>query len=228
MARGHAEPRLAAARLGVAAGAGQRRPDRRQPAGRRRRGASSSPSSATACCSPASRCSCSRPCRPRCCRACRGSPRAARSPSSASGFRRLMTLVVAVGVVGTAGAFVLGPFVDRALSTTPSSAGAPWPCWRSAAPVYMVALAIAQAVIALHGHALVALGWTVGMVDLRRRHRGSSATSCSAGSSSACCVGSFAAMVVLRAGPAQSGCAPASCPTPGSMMERSPTCRFET
>ena len=30
--------------------------------------------------------------------------------------------------------------------------------------VYMVALAIAQAVIALHGHALVALGWGVGVM----------------------------------------------------------------
>jgi hypothetical protein len=30
---------------------------------------------------------------------------------------------------------------------------------------YMLGLAIAQAVIALHGHAQVALGWTVGMVS---------------------------------------------------------------
>jgi len=30
--------------------------------------------------------------------------------------------------------------------------------------LYMVALTIAQAVIALHGHALVALGWCAGMV----------------------------------------------------------------
>jgi hypothetical protein len=30
---------------------------------------------------------------------------------------------------------------------------------------YMLGLAIAQAVIALHGHAQVALGWTVGMIS---------------------------------------------------------------
>ena len=49
----------------------------------------------------------------------------------------------------------------------------------------MVALAIAQAVIALRGHALVALGWGVGVVTFVARHLAAAPTSCSGGSSSA-------------------------------------------
>ena len=68
VARGHAEPRLAAARLGVRRRAAQRRPDRRRRCWPTSSDQSRSPSSPTACCWPASRCSCSRPCRRRCCR----------------------------------------------------------------------------------------------------------------------------------------------------------------
>jgi O-antigen/teichoic acid export membrane protein len=80
-----------------------------------------------------------------------------------SGFARLMKLVLLVGVVGTAGAFLLGPlviekFYDATLPRTTMAMLA----FGSAG--YMVALAIAQAVIALRGHALVALGWGVGAI----------------------------------------------------------------
>jgi O-antigen/teichoic acid export membrane protein len=79
-----------------------------------------------------------------------------------AGFRRLMVLVLSVGAAGTIGAFLVGPPVielvygaelTRATLTllALSSAG------------YMVALALAQAVIALQGHPLVALGWGTGM-----------------------------------------------------------------
>lgn len=80
-----------------------------------------------------------------------------------SGYRRLMQLVVAVGVLGTAGAFVLGPWAvelvygaqlgGRTLAMLALSSG-----------LYMAALATAQAVIALRGHVLVALGWAIGVV----------------------------------------------------------------
>ena len=79
-----------------------------------------------------------------------------------AGFRRLMIVVAAVGVSGTVGAFLLGPTaleivydggLDRRTLTLLAFGSA----------VYMVALATAQAVIALHGHARVALGWTCGM-----------------------------------------------------------------
>ena len=80
-----------------------------------------------------------------------------------SGLRRLIFLVVGVGVVGTIGAFAIGPWVlelvyeggiDRRTMGLLASASA----------IYMLALALAQAVIALHGHAAVAYGWILGFV----------------------------------------------------------------
>jgi O-antigen/teichoic acid export membrane protein len=79
-----------------------------------------------------------------------------------AGFRKLMVLVLIVAAAGTVGAFLIGPPVidlvyDAQLTRITlallalSSGG------------YMVALALAQAVIALKGHALVALGWGSGM-----------------------------------------------------------------
>jgi O-antigen/teichoic acid export membrane protein len=79
-----------------------------------------------------------------------------------NGFRKLIKVVLAVGVVGVTGAFVLGPFAVRTLYAADLQR-------RTLAVLalgsvfYMLALAYAQAVIALHGHALVALGWTIGM-----------------------------------------------------------------
>jgi O-antigen/teichoic acid export membrane protein len=79
------------------------------------------------------------------------------------GLRRLLILVVGVGVAGVIGAYLVGPQVlefvyeggiDRRTLTLLAFASA----------LYMVAVAIAQAVIALHGHALVAIGWMVGFV----------------------------------------------------------------
>jgi O-antigen/teichoic acid export membrane protein len=80
-----------------------------------------------------------------------------------SGFARLMKLVVVVGVAGTVGAYVLGPliierFYDARLSHLTMGMLA------LGSALYMGALAIAQAVIALRGHALVALGWGIGFV----------------------------------------------------------------
>ena len=78
------------------------------------------------------------------------------------GFRRLMWVVIAVGTIGTVGAFAVGPAIldvvydgglDRRTLTMLALGSA----------VYMVALATAQAVIALHGHARVAIGWLSGM-----------------------------------------------------------------
>lgn len=80
------------------------------------------------------------------------------------GFKRLMGLVVLVGLAGTAGAFVLGPFVmEHLFKAVLGRQTLAILAFGSA--LYMVALAAAQAVIALHGHALVALGWTIGMVS---------------------------------------------------------------
>jgi O-antigen/teichoic acid export membrane protein len=79
------------------------------------------------------------------------------------GLRKLLYLVVAVGVIGVVGAFLIGPAtlqlvyeggIDRRTLTLLAFASA----------LYMAALAIAQAVIALHGHATVAIGWLSGFV----------------------------------------------------------------
>ena len=79
------------------------------------------------------------------------------------GLNQLLVVVGAVGVMGTAGAFVLGPWVldlvydggiDRRTMTLLAFASA----------LYMLALAIAQAVIALSGHGRVAGGWCAGFI----------------------------------------------------------------
>ena len=80
------------------------------------------------------------------------------------GFRRLVVLVIGVGVFGTIGAFLFGPFfldlvygggIDRRTLTLLALASA----------IYMMALAIAQAVIALRGHRHVALGWLLAFIS---------------------------------------------------------------
>jgi O-antigen/teichoic acid export membrane protein len=80
-----------------------------------------------------------------------------------SGFRKLMVIVVVVGLIGVIAAFVFGPFViEKMYDATVTRDTLAMLAVGSAA--YMAALAMAQAVIALKGHALVALGWGIGMV----------------------------------------------------------------
>jgi O-antigen/teichoic acid export membrane protein len=79
------------------------------------------------------------------------------------GLKRLMQLVAVVGVVGTSGAFLLGPFVIETFYGTQLS-GRTLAMLALSSAIYMAGLATAQAVIALRGHALVALGWGVGVV----------------------------------------------------------------
>ncbi len=78
------------------------------------------------------------------------------------GFAKLLRIVVAVGAVGVLGSFILGPFVVKTLYTTDLSRRT-LAMLALGSAFYMLGLAIAQAVIALHGHAQVALGWSVGM-----------------------------------------------------------------
>jgi O-antigen/teichoic acid export membrane protein len=78
-----------------------------------------------------------------------------------AGFRRLAILVIGVGVVGTAGAFVLGPWAIRLVYDAELN-GRTLAMLALSSAVYMMALATAQAVIALRGHAMVAAGWSLG------------------------------------------------------------------
>lgn len=79
-----------------------------------------------------------------------------------AGFRRLMVLVLTVGAVGTVGAFLIGPPVIK-LVYGAELTRATLALLALSSAGYMVALALAQAVIALKGHPLVALGWGTGM-----------------------------------------------------------------
>jgi O-antigen/teichoic acid export membrane protein len=80
-----------------------------------------------------------------------------------SGLKRLMLVVLAVGVVGTTGAFILGPWALRIVYDADLS-GRTLAMLSLSSAIYMLALATAQAVIALQGHALVAAGWAVGVI----------------------------------------------------------------
>jgi O-antigen/teichoic acid export membrane protein len=78
------------------------------------------------------------------------------------GLARLMQLVVAVGLVGTIGAFLIGPFAVETVYNAQLS-GRTLAMLALSSALYMAGLATAQAVIALQGHALVALGWVTGV-----------------------------------------------------------------
>ena len=77
-----------------------------------------------------------------------------------AGFRRLAVLVIGVGVVGTIGALVLGPFVIEKVYDADLT-GKTLAMLALSSACYMMALAEAQAVIALRGHAMVAGGWVL-------------------------------------------------------------------
>lgn len=80
-----------------------------------------------------------------------------------NGLRRLLILIGAVGFIGVVATYAFGPQVlnfvyegriDRRTLTMLALSSA----------LYMVAVAIAQAVIALHGHARAAIGWALGFL----------------------------------------------------------------
>lgn len=80
------------------------------------------------------------------------------------GFRQLMLVVIGVGTLGVVGSGLLGPFIVSKVYNADLSHSTMIALALGSA-FYMVALATAQAVIALHGHAFVAIGWTSGMAS---------------------------------------------------------------
>lgn len=81
-----------------------------------------------------------------------------------SAFRKLLTLVSGIGVLGTLGSLALGPTILKAVFKADLSRETMTMLALGSA-CYMVALTAAQAVIALHGHAYVAIGWTLAMAS---------------------------------------------------------------
>jgi O-antigen/teichoic acid export membrane protein len=82
-----------------------------------------------------------------------------------NGLHRLLVLVVGVGVVGSLGALAIGPFVLETVYDAELD-GVTLAILAAGSACYMLALALAQAVIALKGHSLVAVGWAIGAVAL--------------------------------------------------------------
>jgi len=80
-----------------------------------------------------------------------------------AGLQRLLLVVLVVGVVGTVGALILGPFVIEIVYGADLS-GRTLAMLALGSACYMVALSLAQAVIALKGHAFVAIGWIIGVI----------------------------------------------------------------
>ena len=73
------------------------------------------------------------------------------------GFRKLLVVVIGTAAIGTAAAFVLGPWAVSLFDATLSRSTIT--LLALASGLYMIATAIAQAVIALRGHHQVAFGW---------------------------------------------------------------------
>jgi O-antigen/teichoic acid export membrane protein len=81
-----------------------------------------------------------------------------------AGFRRLLMVVVGIGVVGTAGSLVIGPWVVRLLFGPEFDLGnRTMGLLAASSALFMLAIAMAQAVIALGGHVRMAASWVVGV-----------------------------------------------------------------
>jgi O-antigen/teichoic acid export membrane protein len=78
------------------------------------------------------------------------------------GLKRLLVVVAGLAVAGTVGGLVLGPFVVEIMFPDADLSGRTMGLLAAGAGLYMLALACAQAVIALGGHRDQALGWAAG------------------------------------------------------------------
>jgi hypothetical protein len=80
-----------------------------------------------------------------------------------AGFRLLILLVAGVGALGVVATPVVGPIGLR-FFTEGTFETRDYLLLSAAAGLYMVTMAFAQAVIALHGHAWVGTGWLIALV----------------------------------------------------------------
>jgi O-antigen/teichoic acid export membrane protein len=83
-----------------------------------------------------------------------------------AGLRRLVMVVVGIAIIGTVAAFTLGPFAGRILFGKDkfTMGNVDLGLLAAGSGVYIVALTLAQAVIALNGHAKQTFAWFVGVV----------------------------------------------------------------
>ncbi|HEX8803895.1 MAG TPA: hypothetical protein VF743_06870 [Acidimicrobiales bacterium] len=83
-----------------------------------------------------------------------------------SGLKRLLVVVAGLAVAGTLVGFLLGPFVVGIMFPDADLGARTLGLLAAGSGLYMLALACAQAVIALGGHRDQALGWAIGMASL--------------------------------------------------------------
>jgi O-antigen/teichoic acid export membrane protein len=79
-----------------------------------------------------------------------------------SGFTKLMLFILGVGIIATLGAYAVGPWAIDLIYAARLDA-VTLALLALASAIYMLALATAQAVIALRGHVFVAAGWSVSL-----------------------------------------------------------------
>ncbi|HLM63930.1 MAG TPA: hypothetical protein VK306_06500 [Acidimicrobiales bacterium] len=91
---------------------------------------------------------------------------AGRLGSFRRGLFRLLAVVAALAAMGTLVGFTIGPFVVHTLFTEADLGARTIGLLAAGSGLYMLALASAQAVIALGGHRDQALGWGAGMMAL--------------------------------------------------------------
>jgi O-antigen/teichoic acid export membrane protein len=81
-----------------------------------------------------------------------------------SGLRRLMGIVVAIAVAGTIGAFVLGPLAGKILFKDFTMGAGGLALLAAGSGMFIIALTMAQALMALGGHRITAMAWGLGVV----------------------------------------------------------------
>ena len=82
-----------------------------------------------------------------------------------AGFRRLVVVVVTIGALGTIASFAIGPFVVGLLFPSDFDLGnRTMGMLAASSALFMLAIAMAQAVIALGGHTRMAASWVLGVV----------------------------------------------------------------
>ena len=80
------------------------------------------------------------------------------------GFSRLMGMVVVIAALGTLGAFIAGPFVGKILFKDFTMSAGSLALLAAGSGVFIVALTIAQAHVALGNHRITAIAWASGLV----------------------------------------------------------------
>jgi O-antigen/teichoic acid export membrane protein len=81
-----------------------------------------------------------------------------------SGLEKLLVLVVAIAIAGTVGAFALGPTVGKILFNDFTMSASGLALLAAGSGVFIIALTLAQALMALGGHRTTAIAWGLGLI----------------------------------------------------------------